>query len=71
MEQLIMTAKTQNYHVMVGGIDVENVASIALHEKLGFTHTGILKQVAFKFGRWLDLALYQLVLETPEEPVDG
>ncbi|MEG1282272.1 MAG: GNAT family N-acetyltransferase, partial [Comamonas sp.] len=25
----------------------------------------------FKFGRWLDLALYQLLLPTPAQPVDG
>ncbi|EPQ3146968.1 GNAT family N-acetyltransferase, partial [Acinetobacter baumannii] len=25
----------------------------------------------FKFGQWLDAAFYQLVLDTPFEPVDG
>jgi L-amino acid N-acyltransferase YncA len=29
------------------------------------------KQVGFKFGRWLDLALYQKILSTPATPVDG
>ena len=28
-------------------------------------------QVGFKFGRWLDLAFYQLTLQTPENPIDG
>jgi phosphinothricin acetyltransferase len=56
---------------MVGGIDASNRASIALHEKLGFFHAGTVKQAGFKFGRWLDLAFYQLLLETPESPVDG
>jgi L-amino acid N-acyltransferase YncA len=27
--------------------------------------------VGFKFGRWLDLAFYQLVLDTPSHPIDG
>jgi phosphinothricin acetyltransferase len=27
--------------------------------------------VGFKFGRWLDLAFWQLTLDTPAEPVDG
>jgi len=27
--------------------------------------------VAFKFGGWLDLVFYQLLLETPLQPVDG
>ncbi|EMC9721157.1 TPA: GNAT family N-acetyltransferase, partial [Acinetobacter baumannii] len=25
----------------------------------------------FKFGQWLDAAFYQLILNTPFEPVDG
>jgi phosphinothricin acetyltransferase len=29
------------------------------------------RQAGFKFGRWLDLAFYQLVLATPAQPVDG
>jgi phosphinothricin acetyltransferase len=28
-------------------------------------------QVGFKFGRWLDLAFYQLTLQTPADPIDG
>jgi hypothetical protein len=31
---------------------------------------GILRQVGFKFGRWLDLAFYQLVLPTPAQPTE-
>ena len=43
----------------------------AMLERLGFKHVGTMPQVGFKFGRWLDLALYQLLLETPRQPVDG
>jgi phosphinothricin acetyltransferase len=71
MQRLIDEARRQQYHVMVGGIDVANHASIALHEKLDFYHAGTIKQAGFKFGRWLDLAFYQRVLETPVAPVDG
>ncbi|MEO8182115.1 MAG: N-acetyltransferase family protein [Deltaproteobacteria bacterium] len=71
MHQLIARAREQQYHVLVGGIDVGNSASIALHEALGFVHAGTIRQAGFKFGRWLDLAFYQLVLETPLAPVDG
>nr|MBP8161539.1 GNAT family N-acetyltransferase [Ottowia sp.] len=45
--------------------------SIALHEKLGFTPAGTVRQAGFKFGRWLDVAFYQLILDTPAQPVDG
>ena len=71
MRQLIAKAVEQQYHVMVGGIDISNSASVALHEKLGFVHAGTIKHAGFKFGRWLDLAFYQLILQTPIEPVDG
>ena len=71
MKRLIEVAIGQQYHLMVAGIDVENAASIALHQKLGFVHAGTLSQVGFKFGRWLDLAFYQLTLPTPSKPVDG
>jgi phosphinothricin acetyltransferase len=57
--------------VLVGGIDASNAISIKLHEGLGFTSCGIVRQAGFKFGRWLDLAFYQLILTTPAAPVDG
>jgi len=68
---LIDAAESQNYHVMVGGIDAANAVSIRLHEKLGFKACGIVRHAGYKFGRWLDLALYQLILESPATPVDG
>lgn len=71
MQALIAAARKADKHVMIGGIDATNAGSIALHEQLGFRHAGTLPQVAFKFGRWLDLAFYQLSLETPMQPVDG
>jgi L-amino acid N-acyltransferase len=71
MERLITAAREQDYHVMVGGIDATNAASIALHEKLGFVHAGTIREAGFKFGGWLDLAFYQLTLQTPLQPYDG
>jgi phosphinothricin acetyltransferase len=71
MQALIETARERDVHALMGGIDATNTASIALHQRLGFQHVGTLPQVGFKFGRWLDLAFYQLLLETPLQPVDG
>jgi phosphinothricin acetyltransferase len=71
MRRLIAAAMEQQYHCMVGGIDVANRGSIAMHEKLGFTHAGTIRQAGFKFGRWLDLGFWQLLLTTPENPHDG
>jgi L-amino acid N-acyltransferase len=71
LRKLIEKAREQGYHTLIGGIDVANVASIALHERLGFTHAGTIRQAGFKFGAWLDLGFYQLLLDTPERPTDG
>jgi L-amino acid N-acyltransferase YncA len=71
LRELIATAREQDYHILVGGIDATNSASIRLHEGLGFTHCGTIRQAGFKFGRWLDLSFYQLILSTPSDPIDG
>ncbi|RZS54577.1 GNAT family N-acetyltransferase [Sphaerotilus mobilis] len=71
MLALIEAARRAERHALIGAIDASNAGSIALHERLGFRLVGTLPQVGFKFGRWLDLALYQLTLDTPTQPVDG
>jgi L-amino acid N-acyltransferase YncA len=71
LSKLIDAARSQDRHVMIGGIDVDNAASIALHRKLGFSHAGTIRHAGYKFGRWLDLAFYQLILATPARAVDG
>jgi phosphinothricin acetyltransferase len=71
LEEIIKAAREQDYHVLIGGIDAANKPSLALHERLGFTHCGTIRQVGFKFGRWLDLSFYQLILATPLQPIDG
>lgn len=71
MRRLIQSAIEQQKHVLVGCIDADNAASIAFHERLGFRRCGVVEQAGFKFGRWLDLAYYQLILPTPRAPRDG
>ncbi|MBV7538654.1 GNAT family N-acetyltransferase [Duganella sp. sic0402] len=71
MQELITAARAANLHAMMGGIDAANAGSIKLHASLGFKHVGTLPEVGFKFGKWLDLAFYQLILDTPQQPVDG
>lgn len=71
MNELIRRARAAQLHVLVGCIDASNTASINLHKRLGFTHSGTFAQVGFKFGRWLDVAFYQLNLDTPHQPQDG
>ncbi|MCX6868517.1 MAG: GNAT family N-acetyltransferase [Verrucomicrobia bacterium] len=70
MQELITAAQAQDYHLMVGGIEAANTGSIALHASLGFTLAGTIRQAGYKFGRWLDLSFYQLILATPANPSD-
>lgn len=70
MRRLIQSATEQQLHTLIGGIDAANADSVAFHQKLGFVHTGTIKEAGFKFGRWLDLAFYQLILPTPRTPSD-
>jgi phosphinothricin acetyltransferase len=46
----------------VAGIDAEQGPSIRIHEAFGFVQVAHLKQVGFKFGRWLDVIYLQLML---------
>jgi phosphinothricin acetyltransferase len=71
LAELIATATRHDYHTMIGGIDAQNVASIAVHRRLGFEQCAHIRQAGFKFNRWLDLRFYQLLLKTPAHPVDG
>lgn len=71
LEAIVARAEAQGVHVVVGAIDLDNSASMELHKRLGFEHCGTIKQAAFKFGRWLDLAFLQKTLVTPLQPVDG
>jgi phosphinothricin acetyltransferase len=71
MEELIECAQEQQYHALIGALDAGNAGSIALHLKLGFKHVGTVKESAYKFGKWRDMALYQLTLSTPAMPCDG
>ena len=68
MVELIERARLIGKHAMIAGIEASNVASIKLHEKLGFKQVGLLPEVGTKFGRWLDLAFLQLTLDQRTDP---
>jgi L-amino acid N-acyltransferase len=59
---LVARATEMGNHVMIAGIDADNVVSIGLHSSLGFARVGHFHEVAFKFGRWLDLVFMQCIL---------
>ncbi|MDR3541277.1 MAG: GNAT family N-acetyltransferase [Desulfosporosinus sp.] len=71
IKEIIRIAEERNFATIVAGIDAFNENSLKLHEKLGFEYSGTIRRAGFKFGKWLDLAFYQLNLPGPENPQDG
>ena len=49
-------------HAVIGGISLPNEASVALHEKFGMEKVAHFKEVGFKFGQWVDVGYWQVVL---------
>ena len=61
---LIAAAEARGFRQMIAviGDSTKQAASIGLHQALGFHHVGILENVGFKHGRWLDSVLMQRAL---------
>jgi phosphinothricin acetyltransferase len=61
MKVLLADAQQREYHTVVAGIVADNVASLRLHESLGFVEIAHFREVGYKFGRWQDLKFLQLI----------
>ena len=59
---LLSILKKRKFHTVIGGVTLPNDSSIALHEKFGFEKVAHFKKVGFKFGQWLDVGYWQLML---------
>ncbi len=62
VQALFPRAAALGKHVMIAGVDAANAASIRFHERLGFTRCGHLREVGYKFERWLDLVFLQRMI---------
>jgi len=62
----------QGFVTAIAGISLPNPASVALHEKLGFSPIGVERGVGFKLGEWVDVSRWQRDLKprisAPREP---
>jgi L-amino acid N-acyltransferase len=65
MPPLIDAARVRGGHAILAAIDSSNEASVRLHAAFGFQTVGCLKEVGFKFGRWLDVLYMELILANP------
>ncbi|MDE5594829.1 MAG: GNAT family N-acetyltransferase [Muribaculaceae bacterium] len=62
MERLIDECRRRGYVTLIACITAENVESCEFHEKLGFEKVSHFRKVGYKFGRFLDVVDYQLML---------
>lgn len=52
-------------------ITSENTPSIQLFKSLNYRHVGTFKDVGYKFGKWLDVDFWELIIEETQGPGDG
>src|SRR5262249_17786250 len=59
--------RAQGFFNAYAGITLPNVASIGLHEAVGFKKVGTYERVGHKFGQWHDVGWWQLTLQAHSE----
>jgi L-amino acid N-acyltransferase YncA len=67
-EALIATLRAQGFTHAIGAIALPNDHSIRLHESVGFRRTGVLREVGYKQGRWIDVGFWQRELNSATIP---
>jgi len=65
LKALIVRAQAAGKHTLIAGVDSNNVASLRFLERFGFERVAHLREVGFKFERFLDLILLQYWLTPP------
>lgn len=59
LDAIVAEARLRDLHAMIGGVDAANEGSLAFHRAAGFVEAGRIREVGWKFGRWLDLVFMQ------------
>lgn len=68
-ERLFAILTEQGFRQAVALISLPNDASVMLHERFGFRHTGTHERVGHKLGGWIDVGLWQRPLGEGEGPL--
>ena len=61
-QKLLPMLQERGIHAAMGGIALPNEASVAFHEKFGFSKVAHFKEVGFKFNKWIDVGYWQRML---------
>lgn len=59
---MIEILRDEGFHCVISGIALPNPPSVALCEKHGFKKVAHFREVGYKFGKWIDVAYWQLIL---------
>ena len=67
-DALIDTLRAQGFTQAIAAIALPNDYSIRLHESVGFRRAGVLREVGYKHGRWIDVGYWQCELNESTMP---
>ena len=62
VQALLDDLRARGYRRAIAGIALPNEASVALHERMGFTPVGVFREVGFKFDRWWSVGFWERAL---------
>jgi L-amino acid N-acyltransferase YncA len=62
LSEAVEMARTHGFHSIVARVSATQQASVALHRACGFDFVGVEREIGRKFGRWIDVAILQLLL---------
>ena len=71
LKEILARARAMGKHIMIAGVDSENAASLRFLERFGFERAGHLREVGYKFDRFLDLVFMQYWITPPSRPAGG
>lgn len=62
-EELFPVILAGDFHAVIAGVSLPNDASVKLHEGFGFEKVAHFREVGFKFGRWIDVGYWELLID--------
>lgn len=71
LADIIERAAKIGHHTIIAGISSDQIASVKLHRKQGFVEVALLREVGYKFDRWLDVVYMQRMLKPQPSPVSS
>jgi len=65
LSEVLRAAEQRGLHVLLARVADGNAVSLRLHRRLGFVRIGVMHEVGFKFGRYVDVVLLERRLASP------